>query len=39
MNPRSAWFHRERGNTYRKMGDKERAEADLARAKELEGGK
>jgi tetratricopeptide (TPR) repeat protein len=37
MNPRSAWFLRERGNTYRKMGDKERAEIDSAKARELEG--
>jgi len=35
-NPRSAWFHRERGNTYREMGNKEDADADFAKARELE---
>jgi tetratricopeptide (TPR) repeat protein len=36
LNPRSAWFHRERGNTYQKMGDQERANADFAKARDLE---
>ena len=39
MNPRSAWFHRERRNTFKKMGDKERAGADFARVRDLENGK
>ena len=36
LNPRSAWFHRERGNTYQKMGEQELASADFAKARELE---
>ena len=36
LNPRSAWFHRERGNTYQKMGEQELASADFAQARELE---
>jgi tetratricopeptide (TPR) repeat protein len=36
LTPRSAWFYRERGNTYRKMGDNEKAEADFATARALE---
>jgi tetratricopeptide (TPR) repeat protein len=36
LNPRSAWFYRERGNTYLKMGNKEDADADFAKARELE---
>jgi len=36
LNLRSAWFHRERGNTLRKMGNKEEADEDFAKARELE---
>jgi tetratricopeptide (TPR) repeat protein len=36
LNPRSAWFHRERGNTYRNMGEQELANADFAKSRELE---
>ncbi|HEY0549433.1 MAG TPA: tetratricopeptide repeat protein [Verrucomicrobiae bacterium] len=36
MKPDSAWFYRERGNTYRSMGDRQLADADFARARELE---
>jgi len=36
LNPRSAWFYRERGNTYRAMENKEAADADFAKARELE---
>jgi tetratricopeptide (TPR) repeat protein len=36
LNPRSAWFHRERGYTYKMMGEKEKADADFTRAQELE---
>lgn len=35
LNPDSAWFYRERGNTYRKMGDKPKADADFAKANQL----
>ena len=35
LNPRSAWFHRERGNTYQKMGKQELASADFAKAREF----
>ena len=30
------WFYRERGNTYQKMGDQQRADADFAKARELQ---
>lgn len=36
MKPDSAWFHRERGNTYRAMGDQQLADADFAKSRELE---
>jgi tetratricopeptide (TPR) repeat protein len=36
LNPQSAWFHRERGNTYQRMGDRPNADADFAKARELE---
>ena len=32
----SDWFYRERANTYRQMGDNERAEADFLRMRELQ---
>lgn len=34
LNPESKWYYRERGYTYRAMGDRERAEADFARGRE-----
>ena len=34
LNPQSKWYYRERGSTYRALGDRERAEADFARGKE-----
>jgi tetratricopeptide (TPR) repeat protein len=36
MKPDSAWFYRERGNTYRSMGNQPLADADFAKARELE---
>jgi tetratricopeptide (TPR) repeat protein len=36
LKPGSAWFFRERGNTHRSMGNQELAEADFAKARELE---
>jgi len=36
LNPDSDWFYRERGNTYQKMGDQQRADADFAKARELQ---
>jgi tetratricopeptide (TPR) repeat protein len=34
--PDSDWFYRERGNTYRKMGEQQLADEDFARARELQ---
>ena len=34
LNPESKWYYRERGYTYRALGDRERAEADFARGRE-----
>ena len=36
LNPRSDWFYRERGFTYKALGDGEHAESDFAKARELE---
>ena len=36
LDPRSDWCYRERGFTYQALGDRDRAEADFAKAKELE---
>ena len=36
LKPDSDWFHRERGNTYRAMGEQEKAEADFAKMRELQ---
>jgi tetratricopeptide (TPR) repeat protein len=36
LKPDSDWFYRERGNTYQKMGDQQRADADFAKAGELQ---
>jgi len=36
LKPDSDWFHRERGNSYQKMGDQQRADADFAKARELQ---
>jgi len=36
LKPDSDWFYRERGNTYQKMGDQQRADADFAKARELQ---
>ena len=35
LEPETAWFYHERGNTYQKMGDSKRAEMDYAKAIEL----
>ena len=34
LNPQSKWYYRERGYTYRALGDRERAEAGFARGQE-----
>ena len=36
LKPDSDWFHRERGNTHRQMGDQDKAEADFAKMRELQ---
>lgn len=36
LNPRSAWFYNERARTHQKKGDRESAEADFAKAREIE---
>ena len=36
LKPDSDWFYRERGNTYQKMGDQQLADADFAKARELQ---
>jgi tetratricopeptide (TPR) repeat protein len=36
LKPDSDWFHRERGNTYRTMGNEQLAEADFAKMRELQ---
>lgn len=38
LNPRSAWFYNERGRTHQKKGDLQSAEADFAKAREIEQG-
>ena len=35
LKPDSDWFYRERGNTYRKMGNQQLAEADFTKTREL----
>ena len=39
LNPRSAWFYNERARTHEKKGDRRSAEADFAKAREIEQGK
>jgi len=36
LKPDSDWFYRERGNTYRRMGEQQLAETDFAKARELQ---
>ena len=36
LKPDSDWFYRERGNTYQKMGEQDRAAADFAKMRELQ---
>jgi tetratricopeptide (TPR) repeat protein len=36
LKPDSDWFYRERGNTYNRMGERQLAEADFAKARELQ---
>jgi len=36
LKPDSDWFYRERGNTYRQMGEQQLADEDFARARELQ---
>ena len=38
LNPRSAWFYNERARTHQQKGDTKNAEADFAKAREIEQG-
>jgi len=39
LNPRSSWFYNERARTHQRKGDTQGAEADFAKAREIEQGK
>jgi tetratricopeptide (TPR) repeat protein len=39
LNPRSSWFYNERARTHQKKGDTSNAEADFAKAREIDRGK